>query len=265
MVSRVNDWVGAELLLLYEEESDNDGDLNIDTALITLADLGANWFVKAGRGTLPFGVYPTYMLSDPLTLELGETNDSAVEAGYAVEGLNFSLFLFQGDHSDKVDDLGAQFGYQARREGFAYSFNLSYLNNLAESNGIVDGGWISGNDKRPGWAVSLEFGLGPWNLVGEYLAASEGFADAGGDEPAAYNLEVAYAFERVGRPWTLAVGCQATDDAASAQWGLPEKRLLGSLSLELVRQTRIGVEYRRDRDYTGDRSDTLTAQLAVTF
>jgi len=96
-------------------------------------------------------------------------------------------------------------------------------------------------------------------------AASEGFRDAGGAEPAAYNLEAAYGFGRVRRPWTLAVGYQATDAAADTQWGLPEKRLLGSLGLELMRQTRIGIEYRRDRDYAGDRSDTLTAQLALTF
>ncbi len=36
--AKVNPWVEAEILLLYEEETDNDGDLNVDTALITLAD-----------------------------------------------------------------------------------------------------------------------------------------------------------------------------------------------------------------------------------
>jgi hypothetical protein len=265
IISQVNDWVGAEILLLYEEDSDNNGDLNIDTALITLADPAGNWFLKAGRSTLPFGVYATQMISDPITLELGETDDTAVEFGYHRRGLSASLFVFQGDQSDKVDSVGAQLGFGAEVDGLVYDINLGYLNNLAESNLIVDGAWVTDNDKIPAWTLSAVMTRGGWTLIGEYLSATGEFVDAGGEQPSAFNLEAAYGFEVVSKPASLALGYQASDDAANDNWGLPEKRLVGSFSMELLAGTRLGVEYRRDQDYASANTDTLTGQLAVEF
>jgi hypothetical protein len=263
--AKVNPWVEAEILLLYEEETDNDGDLNVDTALITLADPQANWFIKAGRNTLPFGLYPTQMISDPLTLELGETNDTAIEAGYGVDGLEFSLFLFQGDQNDKADNLGAQLGYETEIAGVTSRFNLGYLDNLAESDAIVDGAWVSVDDKMAAWVASVEFGIGPWTLIGEYLDARDGFADAADQSPAAHNLELGYGFELADHPANVAIGYQGTDDAEDANWELPEKRLIGAFSIELLEATELGIEFKRDETYSGERENSVTAQLAVSF
>lgn len=263
--AKVNPWVEAEILLLYEEETDNDGDLNVDTALITLADPQANWFIKAGRNTLPFGLYPTQMISDPLTLELGETSDTAIEAGYLVDGLEFSLFLFQGDQNDKVDNLGAQLGYETEIAGVVSRFNLGYLDNLAESDAIVDGAWVSVDDKMAAWVASVEFGIGPWTLIGEYLDVRDGFADAADQAPAAHNLELGYGFELGDLPANIAIGYQGTDDAEDANWELPEKRLIGTFSIELLEATELGIEFKRDEAYSGERENSVTAQLAVSF
>ncbi len=265
LITQVNEWVGAEILLLYEESTDNDGDLNVDTAVITLADPSASWFLKAGRNTLPFGVYATQMLSDPITLVLGETNDTAVEVGYQQRGLSASLFVFQGDHSDKVNNLGAQVGFGAEAGEFVFDINLGYLNNLAESDEIVDAGWITTDDKMAAWTLSAVLTRGAWTLVGEYLTATDEFADAADEKPSAFNLEAAYGFEAAGKPASVALGYQGSNDAADANWELPEKSLLGSFSMELLAGTRVGVEYRRDEDYEGASTDTLTGQLAVEF
>lgn len=263
--TQVNPWVAAEILLLYEEETDNDGDFNIDTALISLADPEANWFLKAGRNTLPFGAYPTQMISDPLTLELGETNDTTLEAGYVVDGFEFSLFLFQGDHNDKADDFGAQLGYQLESADMAVQFNLGYLDNLAESDMIVDAGWITTDRKMAAWIGSAQLEAGPLTLIGEYLDVRDGFADASNQAPSVFNVEGGFGFEVSGHPANLALGYQASDKAEDANWGLPEKRIIGAFTVELFERTQLGIEYRQDESYAGEKDDTLTAQLAVGF
>lgn len=265
VITQVSDWVGAEVLLLYEESTDNNGDLNVDTAVISLADPDADWFVKIGQNTLPFGVYPTYMISDPVTLDLGETNDTAVEAGLEHDGLSASLFLFQGDHNQRADNLGLQLGLVRDGGPLGYHCNLAYLDNLAESDAIVDGGWITTSDKMPAWIVSAELFRGPFSLLGEYLKATRGFTDAAGEKPAAFNVEGAYRLQVAGKIATLALGYQRTRDAADDNWGVPEKRLLGTLKVNLLEGVDSGIEIKRDEDYAGSRDTSFTAQLAVEF
>jgi hypothetical protein len=265
IITQVNEWVGAEVLLLYEEATDNNGDLNLDVALVTLADPDADWFLKAGQNTLPFGVYPSYMISDPLTLELGETSDTAIEAGLEGEGLNASLFVFQGDHNERADNFGLQLGVSSDGGRLGYRCNLAYLDNLAESDTIVDARWITTSDKMPAWIASAELFSGPFTLIGEYLKATKGFQDAGGEQPSTFNIEGAYRLQLAHRVATLAVGYQGSLDAGDGNWALPEKRLLGTLKVGLMERVDAGIEIKRDRDYTGERSLTATAQLAVEF
>ena len=265
VITQVNDWVGAEVLLLYEEETDNNGDLNVDTAVITLADPDGVWFLKAGQNTLPFGVYPTYMISDPITLELGETNDTALEVGLEHAGVNASVFVFQGDHNDRADNFGLQLGLSSDGGPLGFRCNLAYLDNLAESDTLVDAGWITTSDKMPAWIVSAELFSGPFSLLGEYLKATESFADAGGEQPAVFNLEGAYRLQIADHIATLALGYQHSRDAANDNWGLPEKRLLGTLKVNLTEGLDSGIELKRDQDYAGAHDTTVTAQLALEF
>ena len=265
VITQVNDWVGAEVLLLYEEETDNNGDLNVDTAVITLADPDGVWFLKAGQNTLPFGVYPTYMISDPITLELGETNDTALEVGFERVGINASVFVFQGDHNQRADNFGLQLGLSRDGGPLGFHCNLAYLDNLAESDTLVDAGWIATSDKMPAWIVSAELFSGPFSLLGEYLKATESFADAGGEQPAVFNLEGAYRLQIADHIATLALGYQHSRDAANDNWGLPEKRLLGTLKVNLTEGLDSGIELKRDQDYAGAHDTTVTAQLALEF
>jgi len=272
---RINRWVGAEVVLRYEEEadidtdaefeSDSDAELEPDTALIVLADPEADWYLKAGRNNLPFGVYATQMISDPLSYELGRTNDVSLEAGYANGDLDLSLFLFRGDHSEKIDDFGAQLDYHQDFGEWAFFGNLGYLSNLAESDTIVEAGWVEDDDKRAAWIVGVELAFGEWTLIGDYLEAVDGFSEASDEAPAVFNLELGYELELFERPAVLAIGYQGSDEAEDDLWELPKRRTLGAIGIELLEQTWIELEYRRDEQYDGDRDDTLTAQLAVEF
>jgi hypothetical protein len=264
--AEVNSWVTANLALLYEDDGDSNGDLNVDTASVTVADPDSIWFVTAGQYTLPFGVYPTNMVSDPLTLELGETADAAIEAGFSTGGFTASVFVFEGDQGDdrEIDNYGATINYAHTAETFAFEANLAYLNDIAESDAIVDDGTAMTN-RAGAWVVSTTITAGAVSLSGEYLAATEALDAYGGEKPSAFNIEAAYGFEAIGKPASIAIGYQGTDEAENVAGGLAESRVIGTVAMEVATGTTVSLEYAHDKDYAGEHSNTLTGQLAVEF
>jgi len=265
ITAQINDWVAAEIVMLYEEDTDNDGDLYIDTALISIADPETSWFVNAGQFTLPFGTYNTNMLSAPITSDLGETSDTAIEAGYGANGFSASVFTFQGDHSDEIDNFGAALKFETSTEQAEFSAHLGYINNLAESDSIADGGWIGSDDNVVGWVASAQVNVASFTLIGEYLTAADGFIDSADNEPSAFNIEVGYNFEAGNLPAVVALGYQGTDDAEHSNWDLPETRILGAFTVEIMEGTSLGLEYSSEESYAGEDTDTITGKLAVEF
>jgi len=266
MEADINDWVRADLLLKYEEDTDNDGEVEFENVRLTIADPNGPWFVEAGQYVLPFGVFTSYMLSDPITKELGETLDSALQVGVTNGMFTGSIYTFQGDRQDTLTNFGASASVNLESESATLSAQLSYLNDLAESNAIVDGGWVSaGADKVGAWVLSAELGVGDLHFVAEYLAAMDEFADAGGDKPRVYNLEAAYDFAAMGKDAYVALGIQGARDAEHAVWELPEKRVLGTVAMEVVKDTWLGLELKRDKDFAGDKETTLTGRVSVEF
>ena len=277
IAAQVTDWVGAEVALLYED--DGETELDVDVARITLAPPDGPWFVTAGQFYQPFGVFDSNMVSDPLTLELGEIRESAVAAGFAHGGWSGTVYVFNGSNSkaggadDNLDNFGLTLGYAAAGDGYGFSGALGYLNDIGDSDTLqdaVDAG--IGNKQVPdyvsGWFASATLEAGDFTLIGEYVAAREDFAPGvldGGPAaaPAAWNLELGYAFALAGRGAVAAVGYQGTEEAEALD--LPEQRVLAALSVEIFKQTSLSFEWARDQAYDGSESDSFTGQLAVAF
>ena len=262
-----SEWVAAESVVKYEDDSESDGDLDIDSAVVSIADPEGPWFIAAGKYTLPFGAFPSVMISDPLTLELAETTDSAIEVGVTTGTFTVSAFAFRGDRQGEVRNFGVSASLSTAIEGAAGAkAGLGYLNDLAEADTIVDAGWVAaGDDRVPAWIASAELALGNLALMAEYLSATKGFASAGDETPSAYMVEAVYAFNAMGRPASAALGYQRTRNARDDNWGLPRMRMLGTFMLELVEGVALGVEFKRDTDYADETTDTVTGQLAVEF
>ena len=76
---QATDYLGGHILLLWEEGETEPVDL--DEAVIRLTYPRPLWGVTAGftggKMYVPFGKFNSFMISDPLTLDLGETNQSA--------------------------------------------------------------------------------------------------------------------------------------------------------------------------------------------
>ena len=285
--ARINDWTRANVTLLYEED---DTPLDVDAATITIGNAEVTpIYFTAGRMAVPFGNFESHMVSDPLTLEIGETYETVAQLGFEKDGLYGSAYLFNGDQDDggdEVDDFGLNLGYAWEQGTVSGDIGVSYIDNLADSDGLgghidtVTGGTL--RDDVAGYGVHAILRSGPFSFVGEYVTASDHFAatemqfNGAGAEPEAWNLEVAYAFELAGRESTVAIGYQETDEALAL--GLPESRTSIALSIALMEDTSLAFEWAHDEDYgrgdvdavsgaagSGNDADTVTVQLAVEF
>ena len=119
------------------------------------------------------------------------------------------------------------------------------------------------------------FSSGAFVVIAEYIAALDDFQatelafDGRGAEPSAFNVEAGYQFMLAGKDATVAIGYQGTDEAFALD--LPETRVVATLSVEVMKNTSVSLEWAHDEDYdesdggTGESANTATAQLAVEF
>ena len=265
--AQINQWTAAEVVLLYENDDsdEHNGEIDVDVAAITLADPASSWFVTAGKYTLPFGNFSTNLVSDPITLDAAETADAAIEFGIETGGLLASVYAFQGDQDEAIENFGFQLGYTHKTDSFAFSGNIGWLNDLAESDAVVDDATTMTNEASA-WTLFALLEAGNFTFIGEYVAANEALdAYSASDEPSFFNIEAGYGFMALGRPASFAIGYQGSDEAGSYAGGLDEKRSLAAFSVEIKQDTILSVEYARAEDYLGVETDTLTGQLAVGF
>ena len=258
-------------MLLWEE---GEG-LDVDTASVTIGPPEGAWSLTGGHLVLPFGVFETNLISDPVTLELGETKQTAFQVDASAGALSGSVFVFKGDNQidgdDRIQGIGAAVGYSVETDSFELGLNLSYTNDLGDSDAF-EGGFMG---RTAGLSASAMLTMGSVSVLGEYLGAMDTFgADyvAFGDygaKPSAWMVEAAYGFELAGKEATLAASYQTTDEALALE--LPKKRMLVGLSAEVMDGLSLGVEWARDTDYsvdeggTGENSDNFTVQLAAEF
>ena len=280
--AQINDWVAGEVQLLYEED---ETDLEVDIATITIADPDGPWFVNGGRQYLPFGTFETHMISDPLTLEIGETRETALMTGIESNGFVGGIYVFNGDLAEDgdndIDSFGAFAGYGHESGNSNFAVNAGYISNLGDSDVLQDAvndnlGGADLDDQVAGVALDAWFGVGPFTLIAEYITAVDSFEaselsfDGSGAEPSAFNVEAAYSFTLAGKDVTFAIAYQETDEAVALE--LPEERIAVGLSVEVMENTTLSFEWAHDDDYSAadggsgeNDGGTFTGQLAVEF
>lgn len=261
--AKINDKVSAETTLLYEND-----DLGVDSATITLSQTDGPWSVIAGKQHTAFGRFETQLVSDPLTLDVGETAETVAALHYDADGLIASAFVFKGTNNKngngKIDHFGASLGYGVARDDISANAAIGYLNDISDSDGIQDA--LSSNDNVDyvaGWIASASVNSGPVTVIGEYVTASQAIAGLSNAKPSAWNLEAGYGFEAFGKDAVFAVAYQGSKDASALD--IAEKRWLAGMSFELMENTGLGVELASETAYDGTDSKTLTALLSVEF
>jgi len=299
IASQVTDWVEVAASLLYEEDAT---DLEVDLAYITIANADvAPVFLTTGQIYVPFGAYETNLISDPLTLEIGETRETTVQLGFVYQGFGGSVYAFNGDNDidgdSRIGSWGANLLYGQERKDITWTVGAGYINDLGDSDTLQDsvadnrsarldeliesgdplaGTFNSDPTKRTGgWTANLAVIVNGFNLIGEYLTATDDFdADSlsfrdQGAKPSAWNIELGYAFEIFGKESVVAAAYQGSDEAVALE--LPKERWMLGLSVGIFGNTALSLEYAYDTDYdqddggTGATANTVVAQLAVTF
>jgi len=275
--SQLNERVGGHIVLLYEEGGTG---LDVDEAVISLTCpgplAGMEAGLNAGKLYLPFGHFETHLISDPLTLELGETNDTAARFSLTGGMLEFRLAVFNGEtdalgDDDVIDSLAAALDLEA---GEGVEFGVSWINDLAESdNGLVTDAAGYG-DSVAGFSAFASFERPPFHLGIEYLGALERFdpqvvdaaatldpdnpGDLTGRKPLAFNLELAL---ELAEEFEVAVRYEQADDFRD---DLVRYGVAGSYGL--FEGTVLALEYLHGETDTPDSvSHTVTAQLALEF
>jgi hypothetical protein len=203
--AQVTDWASGHILVLYEEGGDDD--VVIDEGYITLGNTEQfPLYLTAGRMYVPFGNFETNMISDPLTLEISETQETAIQVGFEAAGAYGSVFAFNGDTNEgggdsQIEQFGANLGYTYEQEGFSLDVGISYMNSMGDSDGlsgILEEEDMLEVDYVDGFGAYAVAAIGPFSLIGEYITALDDFGDEDDSQPMAFSVEAGYTFDLSG-------------------------------------------------------------------
>ncbi len=288
--AQIADWVSGQIVLLWEE--DDTEPMDVDVGTITLGNMKMfPIYLTAGKMYVPFGNFESNMIQDPLTLEIGETRESAVQVGFEHSGFYGSVYTFNGDIDENGEDnevkcFGANAGYAFENDNISFDIGAGWINNLIDSDGLGDRfeemieGYATDTGSETGWAlrdyvdgfaVHAIINFGPATLIGEYVGAADDIEwnvsdDTAGamaalglnpvektGEPKAWNFELAYTVEVMSKETTFALGFQGTDDLAGI---LPEERYMASIGVGIAENTSFTLEYLHDEDYDQNEGGT---------
>ncbi len=280
--AQLNNRVSANIGLLYEEDSAafNGSDFGLDEATLTML-LGRSTALTAGRMYVPFGHFESNMISDPLTLELGEISETALMLSTEDRGVTASIYAFKGEvdeittvtaPDDDTLSYGASVGYASNN----LWMGASYITNIAETDALQTEGQ-NVTETVAGMGAYLGMKVNNATIILEHVAASDDFtngdvlADGGAvvgntEAPSASNMEIAFELKSGA---TFALAYQVTDEALFL--GLPETVMSAAYSVEVMPGSTIGLEYAAIEDYsvadggTGKDATAYTLQFAVEF
>lgn len=274
MTFQPHPWVKVQASGLYEDNGRSP--LELDVAQLRVGPPEGTWFVDGGQFYLPFGRYESNMVSDPLTLELGETREIAGAVGFQLDPFFGAAYVFEGElHAaggQSSNEWGLEVGYAAQIGAHPLTLALGYLSDLGDADSLRE--VVEDDDRVGGLAASLLFEAGPWTLIGEYVTATARFDLGAGEalaeqQPCAWMLEAGYGFDLFSKPAQIALGYQGSAEALALE--LPAARGLVTFNLEIHAYTTLQLEYVHDRDYgtgeggTGNSGHGFTAQVAIAF
>ena len=283
--ANINTWATGYMAIVYDDLPPADGvgprvsnsNIYLDKGFITIGNLSRTPFYSTiGQIYVPFGRYSSYMLTSPLTKDLGRLQERAVVLGYdqnyGTTELSASTFAFNGDsytsNPNKIDNPGADIQYKFNGDSWNWSLGASYINNIADSlgmqaNGATTGfggfGETGGNEQLqhaiPAYDLRGSVGFGHFSLLGEYVNTFHEFSQQDltfnnhGAQPSALDVEAAYNFPVFDKPSSIAVGYGMSKEALALL--IPQKRYITAFNISVWKDTVETIEYRHDMNYGG--------------
>lgn len=263
----INEMVSGDVSLLYEED---ETDLEIDEAAINLEYNG--WFGRLGQQYVPFSPFYSHMISDPMTLELGETRETAVLGGYRTNLVAVSLFVFNGDAEeeggeDHIDDCGVHLTVYPTP---GLEVGVGYLSDLADS----DAELLENEEyqsRTGGASAYFVWEFSDYGLSAEFVGAAEDFdaedldmnRDGNGDRPIAWNTEFAWYPQSF---LEFAVRVEGSDE----YYDQPELQYGAKVGWSPMDHLSLALEYLHgefDKEFSDDldKRELVVTQLALEF
>lgn len=262
--AEITDWISAHVLFLYEED-ETDG-IEVDEAFASFTPGDSGLYLDAGRFAQNFGSFPSSMITDPVTLDLGETTQtSSVAIGWGNDNVDASLGVYRGDvretDQDHINTWVGALNLNGEVDNMSIEAGVSYTNNIAGSDGLsgdFEGLSWETDDLVGGYSGYIVVGFDSVRLSGEYLAATETFTDGdrAGMKPAAYNVEFAW-----DAPSPLAFAARVAGGEefdVDSQYG-------ATVSYDLYEGVALAAEYLRNNNSDDSSEDIFTVQLAAEF
>lgn len=269
----VSDRVKGRLALLHEDGADPT--IDIDEAYIELNRpelAGGTLKVTAGKAYLPFGAFASSMVSDPLTLNLGETNRNLILSSWENGKVAVQFGAYNGDRDatgHNVIDNGVAALTLTPSEQI--NFGVSYLCDLAESNAnLLANATTTYEDNVNAASAYLTLKLAPVTINIEYLGALKEFSEElladpdrapelTGRKPRTWFAEVTFA---PNEDWAVSGRYEKSKDFQDdvARYG-------ATVSYGLDANTTLSLEYLYsdfDREVEAT-ADQVTVQLALEF
>jgi len=286
----VNQYVTGRIALLYEEGENNDN-IALDEAIVGLKGGEAlPVYANLGRMYVPFGQFKSHFISDPMTKILGETNDTAVVAGYANDIVDLNAGFFKGKvketgRSEHINSTVASATLtlpkgKGSEEGFAMKGGVSYLSNLATSDTLEPETTVSGEvgDTAGGLSAFLSMSYAErFFFDAEYLGALSNFdngdfnfADAKSRKPQTWNLEAAARLNKE-TEFALRYGGSSDESLKNSLAHGGDKFILAdheygaALLYEIFEHTTLTVEYLFQEFQDDSNNSKATMQVAVEF
>ena len=260
-------YVAAELVILYE-----DGVTGLDTAAMTLSPEDSNWSLSAGMIYMPFGNFDSAMISDPLTLSLGETQEAAIRYDYSLSNLSGSFYLFNGSNNVGGQAALDNFGLKLTHASEFMTTSFGYIDDIGDSDALQAAifNQLTNNNtsaKVAGQSIALGLRMGAISINSEMISAVTAFqsgqVEAGAVQPMATSTELAYGFDIAGSESIVAIGAQTSRDANAL--GIPKSRLMLGLSSDLQKDTRLGLQFSQDTDYGSVVTTSYAVKLTASF
>ena len=281
--TQFHELIGTHVQLIYED--DGTETISLDEANFTLGNPDVYpVYLMGGRWKIPFGGgFDTDMSTDPLTLNLGESQESALLVGAAYEGAIIEGYIYNGDtqkagSGDHINQWGLNVGYGGELEGIGFNIGAGYMNNIADSDGLttaLGNNTAALGEYRSGYEIHGDIAVDALTVRGAYMTAIDSFTGAevafngGGAKPAAWVFETSYTTPILGKDTTFAGTVQGTEEALAL--GLPETRIGGAVTVGIVEYFSVTGEYLHDTDYgtgdggTGNTGHTATLKFAAEF
>jgi hypothetical protein len=287
-------WVSGFMAMKYDSATNttsanrvDNSRFYLDKGFITIGNLAKSPFYGSiGQFYVPFGRYSSGMIDLPLTTFIGKSKARAIMFGFKPDGSNrpyAEIFGFKGaskSNGNRVDDFGADAGYDFSVHNVNGEVGVSAINTIADGKGFQSNGRSSGfqgfnssstaedlKHNVPGVDVHGSVNLGSFGLIGEYVTATRRFDSTDltfkthGARPSAFNLEGSYSLYAFSHP--SSVGLEYGFSREALGLNLPRTRLGAYAEMAIQKYTILTLEYRHDINY--GKRDTATGNTLTAY